>query len=343
MRNSVKVAVVLAAMALVLGASTQRVAWGEEDTVMGQYEGTFTPAKGSPIKAEAKVVAEGKRYYRAVFSATPQSGKQAVQFQLRGRLPGKFLSLFKNSKKLLLAGKVNEVNWAGTLFQGKLAVAAKGEAGGKFELTRIEPKSPTEGLKPPAGAIVLFPYEPGKPISLAEWRNNSWKILPDGSVEVGRGDNHSVRSFGDVQVHVEFWLPYEPLGRGQGRGNSGVYFQNFYEIQVLDSFGLPPKNNECAGVYSIAAPKVNACFPPLRWQTYDMTFHAARFSPEGKVVKPATVTIIHNGVKVHEDQPIPRCTERSKPGGEPKVGPFRLQNHGHPVRFRNMWVVELKS
>jgi hypothetical protein len=312
------------------------------DNFMGEYEGTFTAAKGSPMKAEAKVFPQGKGLYRAALSTLPEGGARAMEMQLDGRLRSKALALFLG-QRLQFGGSVNKVVWSGTIVEGKLVAEAKGGDGGKFVLSRIERKSPTEGLKPPAGAVVLFPFEPGKPTSLDEWTNKNWKIMSDGSVEVAKGRNLTLRQFGDVQLHVEFMCPYEPLGRGQGRGNSGVYLQNYYELQVLDSFGLPPKNNECGGVYSIAAPKVNACLPPLRWQTYDITFRAPRFGADGKVEKPPTITVIHNGVKIHDELPIPRGTEKRGPGGEVKIGPIQLQDHSHAVRYRNMWVVELKD
>lgn len=331
-------------MALAFGSLSQPVAWSAEDIIMGQYEGLFTPAKGSPVKADGKVIAEGKGNYRAVLSAIPAEGATPVQLQLRQQLSG-LKRLFRSDKKARLAGETKAGKWTGTIKGGEFVAAAKGDNGGKFELNRVEPKSPTEGQKPPAGAIVLLPFEPGRkpPTSLAEWTNKNWKILPDGSIEGVRGDNKTIRTFQDVQLHAEFMCPYEPLGRGQGRGNSGVYLQDFYEVQVLDSFGLPTESHECAAIYSVAAPKVNACFPPLYWQTYDITFRAARFSADGKVEKPAMMTILHNGVKIHDQQVVPRGTERSKPGGEPKVGPVKLQDHGHPVRYRNIWVVELKD
>jgi len=343
MRRSVTLAAVVATMAVALNVGGQRVVWSAEDTIMGQYEGMATPAKGSAVKAQAQVVAEGKRRYRAVLSPMPEAGVKATPLELKGRLSWLRIP-FLMGKKLSLAGNHQGVVWTGKIAEGNLTAAAKGEAGGKFDLNRIEPRSPTEGLKPPAGAIVLLPYTPDKLTTLTEWTNPNWKILPDGSVQVARGDSKSVRKFGDCHLHAEFWLPYEPLGRGQGRGNSGVYLQDFYEVQVLDSFGLPSKNNECGGIYSIAAPKVNMSFPPLQWQTYDITFRAPRFGPDGKVVEPATfVKVVHNGVTIHENIKAPRSTERSKPGGEVKAGPIRLQNHGHPVRFRNFWIVELRD
>ena len=125
------------------------------------------------------------------------------------------------------------------------------------------------------------------------------------------------------------------------RGNSGVYIQSRYELQVLDSFGLDGKNNECGGIYSIAEPKVNMCFPPLAWQTYDIDFTQAKYDDSGKKTKNARVTIKHNGVVIHDDLEITHGTPVACPEGASPEGLF-LQDHGNPVVFRNIWVVEKK-
>jgi len=312
--------------------------------IMGQYEGIYTGPDGKALKAEADVLAQGKGTYFANLRAFRADGSEEMNLDMQ-RAPSWLQRLLTSERRVKMGVIIGGVRWTGRIGEGKFTAApAKAKRGEGFVLNRVVRHSPTEGLKPTPGAVVLLPYAPDKPTTLTEWTNQNWKILPDGSVQVARGDSKSVRKFGDCRLHAEFWLPFEPLGRGQGRGNSGVYLQDLYEVQVLDSFGLPSKNNECGGIYSIAAPKVNMCFPPLRWQTYDITFRAPRFGPDGKVVEPATfLKLVHNGVTIHENIKAPRSTERSKPGGEVKAGPIRLQNHGHPVRFRNFWIVELKD
>ena len=131
-----------------------------------------------------------------------------------------------------------------------------------------------------------------------------------------------------------------PNSKEQGRGNSGVYLQDRYECQVLDSFGLNGENNECGGIYMQHKPSVNICFPPMVWQTYDIEFTPAHFEDEKKI-KNARATIYHNGVKIHDNVEFPKeCPGGQKESGMP--GPFQFQNHGDPVVFRNVWVVREK-
>ena len=197
-------------------------------------------------------------------------------------------------------------------------------------LNRLIRRSPTEGLAAPTGAKILFD---GK-------NADAWK---DGKVDERgflRCGTTSKDLFKDYTLHLEFMLPFKPFARGQGRANSGVYHQDRYEVQVLDSFGLKGENNECGGIYTISAPKVNMCFPPLQWQTYDVDFTAAKFDADGKKTGSAFVTVRHNGVVVQDNLELKGAT----PGGGfktevPAPGPFYLQGHGNPVVYRNVWVV----
>jgi len=197
------------------------------------------------------------------------------------------------------------------------------------ELKKVERKSPTLGAKPPEGAKVLFDgktndFKPGK---------TEGDLLVQGQT--------SETKFGSVTLHVEFLLPFMPAARGQGRGNSGVYLQGRYECQVLDSFGLSGENNECGGIYQIAKPRVNMCLPPLVWQTYDIDYTAATYEG-GKKTKNATITVRHNGVVIHENVELPKGTTAAPVKEGAEAGPLYLQDHGNPVRFRNVWVVEKK-
>jgi len=198
-----------------------------------------------------------------------------------------------------------------------------------FQLSHVHRESPTLGAKPLEGAIVLFGgkeanHFPGS------------KVTGEGLLEQGATSSDK---FGDCTLHVEFMLSYMPTARGQGRSNSGVYLQGRYEVQVLDSFALEGKNNECGGIYTIEAPSVNMCFPPLTWQTYDVEFTAAKYDAEGKKTANAIMTVKHNGVVIHEKADVPKTTTAAPVKEENSPGPLYLQNHGNPVRYRNIWIV----
>jgi hypothetical protein len=196
----------------------------------------------------------------------------------------------------------------------------------------------TLGAKPPEGAVVLFGGE-----NLDGWVKTDGKTsadwpVKDGIMTVGKGSIMTEKTFGDFQLHVEFNVPYMPKAKGQARGNSGVYLDGTYELQVLDSYGLPPKSNECGAIYTQATPSVNACKPPLQWQTYDVTFRKAKVE-DGKAVQKAHVTVLQNGVKIID------ADVGVTPGGtgtkEGEDGPLMLQDHGNPVQYRNIWIKPL--
>jgi hypothetical protein len=197
---------------------------------------------------------------------------------------------------------------------------------------------------PPADAIVLFDGN-----DLSQWQSQSggsppWEVK-DGVVTVhGNGDIVTKQPFGDCQLHIEWATPAEVRGDGQGRGNSGVIFQGRYELQVLDSYQNKTYFNGQAGaVYSQYAPLVNVCRKPGEWQNYDVIFHAPRFDESGNLTKPGTMTVLQNGVLVQDHVEIkgPTAQNPTKYKAHPLKVPLDLQNHGNPVRYRNIWIREL--
>jgi Domain of Unknown Function (DUF1080) len=265
----------------------------------------------------AQVIALGKDRFRMVSykGGLPGDGwdkefKQEVNGQREG---DKIVFSSSNNYRAELAG-------------GKISI--KSDAGGPWTMEKVVRHSPTEGAKPAPGAVVLFD---GKGVDL--WSGGH--VDERGLLASGAKTKEQFTNF---TLHCEFLLPFKPLGRGQGRANSGVYLQDRYEVQVLDSFGLKGENNECGAIYSQVKPLINMCYPPLTWQTYDIEFTAAKFDAEGKKIKPAVTTIKHNGVVVHDNLELKGPTGGGKKEG-PSGGSIQLQGHGNPVFYRNVWVV----
>jgi len=234
---------------------------------------------------------------------------------------------------------------------GLVAVFASGLAAQEpvpFAAPKTEPPVVTPGrtnADPPSDAIVLFD---GKDLSRWQGQNGAparWTIR-DGYVEVapGAGEITTRDAFGDMQLHIEWATPAVVKGEGQERGNSGV-FMGPYEIQILDSYANKTYFHGQAGsVYKQYAPLVNASRKPGEWQAYDIVFHAPRFDEQGKVIDRARVTVLHNGVLIQNNVEIYGITYNDRPAlyiaHDPKQ-PIRLQDHGNPVRYRNIWVRRL--
>jgi hypothetical protein len=204
---------------------------------------------------------------------------------------------------------------------------------------------------PPSDAVVLFD---GRDAS--EWvhRDGSparWPVV-DGALTCKSNTGHiySKRRFGSAQIHVEFAIPSMPAARDQAKGNSGVYLQGRYEIQVLDSYRNPTYPvGSCGALYGQYAPLVNASRPPEEWQTFDIVFHAPKCDAAGKVLAPGTLTLVHNGVLVQDHVTIKSSTAEGQRGRACEPGPLMLQDHFHPdvketfMRFRNIWYRPLEE
>jgi len=204
----------------------------------------------------------------------------------------------------------------------------------------------TMGMAPPPEAVVLFDGR-----SLGAWtiqdttKPAAWRI-ENGYAQVQGGDITTKQLFTDCRLHVEFWCPSAPDAPWQSRGNSGVYLQGSYEVQVLDSYAVDPMQmGDCGAIYGVSLPRVNACRPAEEWQTYDIVFRAPRYDAKGNLERPAHfVTVYQNGVLIQANVDVPGPTTSAMARADlSKPGPLMLQDHGCPVRYRNIWTVPLKS
>lgn len=289
---------------------------GPDFVVQGEYEGTLN---GDKTGAQIIALGDGKFDLVGYHGGLPGDGWK------KGDSAEKATGETKGDVTRFTGEKANA-----TLENGVLTVTKNGEVIGT--LNKVERTSPTLGAQPPTGASVLFDGS-----SADNFENGQ---LVEGDL-LAASNCASKQKFGDHSGHLEFRTPFMPQARGQGRGNSGLYLQSRYELQILDSFGLEGKNNECGGIYSISEPLVNMCFPPLSWQTYDYDFTAARYDDDGNKVQNARATIRHNGVVIHDDLELTHGTP-GRFGEGPGPEAVFLQNHGNPVVFRNIWVLAKK-
>ena len=293
---------------------------GPDFFIQGEYVGTM-----GGVAVGFQVIALGKEQFEAVLCP--------------GGLPGAGWTGSTNPRQKVQGKRESDAGGGTARFSGNgwIALAGGGEIKIKSlndqeigRLSKIERKSPTLGVKPPAGAVVLFDggslerFKPGA-------RKTDDRLLMEGCT--------SLEEFGDCTVHIEFLLPFQPESRGQGRGNSGLYLAGRYEVQMLDSFGLKGESNECGGIYTVAKPRVNMCLPPLQWQTYDIEFKAPRFDDKGTKVADAELTVRHNGEMIHKNVKVSKPTAAAIISTESSKGPLHLQNHGNPVRYRNIWAL----
>ncbi len=307
------------------------------DSAMGDWEGSWKlddESDSGPVVTQVIALGQGK--YRAKVMTEFDTREEPIAV-LEGQRDGALVNFAG-------PGRANDTEFQikAVIKDGQFSGSFTGDASGSFVMEKVIRVSPTMGEKPPAGAIVLFNGKDFK-----QWKHTGekpgsdlvkWKLLNNGAMEVKKGNGSIVtrKKFADFKLHVEFRTPFMPDARGQGRGNSGVYLQERYEVQVLDSYGLEGKDNECGGIYKIGEPSVNMCAPPTQWQTYDITFYAPNADR-----KNAQVTVIHNGVTIHDKLKLPKPTGGALNSDINQPGGIYLQDHGNPVQYRNIWLVEL--
>lgn len=293
----------------------------DDFAVQGEYVGVLRTPEGRAQTTGLQVVARGNGEFIAVeyVGGLPGNGGTAEN---RRKLSGA-----RSDGTVALTGEGRRIEIVG------FWATVRDEAGRELgRLRKHHRLSQALWAAPPPGAIVLFDGHGAEKFAKG-------MTTPDGLLNIGADTK---QAFGDFTLHLEFRTPYMPKARGQARGNSGVYIQGRYELQILDSFGLDGLNNECGGIYTRQAPLVNMCFPPLSWQSYDIDFTAARFDASGTKIAPARITARHNGVVIHQDYEIPGKTGAGAPEG-PEPRPIRLQDHGNPVHFRNIWIVDRQA
>ena len=240
----------------------------------------------------------------------------------------------------------------------KSGLKGKGAIGSyvaEFSLKRFKLGSPTLGAKPPKGAIRLFDGSDFDEWQHGDGRAVTWTLLDNGVMEINPrkanpnanppigGAIFTKRKFKDVRCHMEFQYPVEPGKSGEGRGNSGLFFQG-YEAQILNSYGLDGRWNELGALYKLSPPRVNAARPPMEWQTYDVTYRAPRFE-NGKLMENARMPVRLNGIPVQRNEELihqtaHRQAERALPAPKEAM-PIELQDHSNRIQFRNIWVKEL--
>ena len=313
------------------------------DPVMGDWQGSYAMSDGSDSgDIVAQVIALGNGTYRVnihqQFDAAlePMAVLDGLKAGAAVQLTGQFQS--GQADVIELHASISKDSFTGDIINN-------GSNIGTFTLHKAQHLSPDLGAEPPEGAIVLFDGT-----SLMAWehtrvspdRSAKWK-LADGAMEVVPRTSSIVtkQKFTDFQLHVEFRSPFMPTAREQQRGNSGVYLQGRYEVQVLDSYGLERRDNYCGGIYKVAAPAVNMCAPPGQWQTYDITFRAPRFDQDGEKTGNARVTVVHNGVTIHDEIELPQPTGGALDAHVARPGGIYLQDHRDRVQYRNIWLLEL--
>lgn len=288
---------------------------------LGEYLGVVCDANGVTMAAGLQVVPHGDGKFIGMHYACglPGSGwNRRDRESLSGERQGNVVSLTGDETRIQI--------------QPSVALVYNVDGGVLGSLNKVQRQSPTLGMPAPPNAYTLFDGTDTSQFKRGKTTEEGW--LREGTELIAK--------FRDFTLHAEFRLPYMPHARGQGRANSGFYLQSSYEVQVLDSFGLEGVENECGALYRYRRPDVNMCLPPLAWQTYDITFRSPRFDYGGNKVQNARITVLHNGVVVHDHFDVERKTGAGKPETN-QLWPIKLQDHSNPVRFRNIWLIDLAA
>jgi len=311
-----------------------------------QIQGEYVGKVGTKLSIGIQVIALGKYQFQGVLYAggLPGAGwDESTVFHIKGTTQdGQTAFHGVHGEPLMFANSNFNGSIRGDVFTGKARMLCGRLDDVKFRLIKAHRKSPTLGAKPPADAIVLFDGT-----EVDEWQDG--RLVADRLLDVG---TTSKRDFGSILIHLEFRCPFMPTARGMQRGNSGIYVKREWEVQIIDSFGWHHENRKferlskfgrCGGIHEMVGPRINMSFPPLSWQTYDIEFTMAKFDASRRKSSPAMMTVRHNGVSIHDKYVLPPVP----PGGdesqskERQRGAIFLQDHGNPVRYRNIWVVDL--
>lgn len=294
----------------------------------GEYAGEVTQADGTKARLGLHIRALGDGAFRTMFFAGGLPGDGWDGETIVEKTPSTDSAVPADAKR---EGDLVRIDHRYKATADGQTVTGQTDSGARFVLKRVHRQSPTLGAKPPAGGIVLFDGT-----NTDEWEKGA-RTTPQNLLAPGAATK---RKFQDFTFHAEFMISYVPHTQGIGqRPNSGVYLQQRYEIQILDSFGVTMRSHDCGVLYAQVVPKINMCYPPLTWQTYDIDFTAARYDATGGKSSPARCTVKLNGVVILDNVEI----KGSTPAGiaeSPAPGGIYLQAHGLPVFFRNVWVVE---
>jgi hypothetical protein len=303
-------------------ASTALLARADSgDSFLGTWEGSYRAESGERGPFLMQVVPLGSSRHLLWV----RMGEHGSRYEIPGvgekgklRFSGRFQYASGTDEAAYdLTGEI-----AGDAASGKFASS---ELNGTIELKKR--RYATQSQEPPAGAIVLYRG------STDLWRRRDgtapdWIVRPDGSLEAGGSDIETRQSFASLSLHLEFLLPLEAEARGQQRGNGGVVVGGACEVHILDSFAREPTKDSCGAILGAAAPRTEACLPPLEWQVFDITLHAPQTDAGGRQIQPAEITVALNGVVLHERWRLAEC----------RGAPIRLRAGGSPIRFRNIWI-----